>query len=108
MRRTLFIGHITLFGTCLHADAWFLQLCNFALLQGEALSQISLRGDSHGSDTALFRWKGSGSSVHVKDIIAQVSYDDERKVVEVQFLSEDVVEVVVVEECLICGDFFNG
>ena len=24
---------------------------------------------------------------------------------EVQFLSEDVDEVVVVEECLICGDF---
>ena len=31
--------------------------------------------------------------------------NDERKVVEVQFLSEDVDEVVVVEECLICGDF---
>jgi len=64
MRRTLFIGHITLFGTCLHADARFLQLCNFSLLQGEASTSLSqIRFHSEVTVMAVIRLFFAGRAV---------------------------------------------
>ena len=62
--RILFIGHITLFGTCLHADARFLQLCNFSLLQGEASTSLSqIRFHSEVTVMAVIRLFFAGRAV---------------------------------------------